>query len=152
MKLAEALQERADLNRKIEQLRVRLRNNALVQEGEEPAEDPDTLLKELDASVTRLEALIVAINQANSVIEKDGRTLTEIIAEKDTLTLKIGAYRELIDAASIRTDRYTPTEIRILSSVDVRNLQKKSDAMSKRLRILDNILQETNWTSEIDFQ
>ena len=40
MKLAEALQERADLNRNIEQLRSRLRNNVLVQEGEQPAEDP----------------------------------------------------------------------------------------------------------------
>ena len=36
MKLAEALQERADLNRRIEQLRDRLENNALVQEGRPP--------------------------------------------------------------------------------------------------------------------
>ena len=43
MKLAEALQERADLNRKIEQLNNRLSNNALVQEGEEPAENPEKL-------------------------------------------------------------------------------------------------------------
>ena len=48
MKLAEALQERADLNRRIEQLRARLENNALVQEGESPAEDPSELLAELD--------------------------------------------------------------------------------------------------------
>ena len=33
MKLAEALQERADLNRKIEELRRRLNNCILVQEG-----------------------------------------------------------------------------------------------------------------------
>ena len=39
MKLAEALQERADLNRKIDELRARLQNQALVQEGEKPAED-----------------------------------------------------------------------------------------------------------------
>lgn len=38
MKLAEALQERADLNRKIQQLQSRLMNNATVQEGEEPPE------------------------------------------------------------------------------------------------------------------
>ena len=46
MKLAEALQERADLNRKIEQLQDRLSNNVLVQEGEQTAEDPEKL-KEL---------------------------------------------------------------------------------------------------------
>ena len=38
MKLAEALQERADLNSKINELRCRLGNNATVQEGEAPAE------------------------------------------------------------------------------------------------------------------
>ena len=49
MKLAEALQERADLNRRIEQLRYRLSNNVLVQEGEKPLEDPTALLEELAA-------------------------------------------------------------------------------------------------------
>ena len=41
MKLAEALQERADLNRQIEQLKFRLANNAITQEGEaEPQRGP----------------------------------------------------------------------------------------------------------------
>ena len=47
MKLAEALQERADLNRRIAQLRSRLESNALVQEGEKPAEDPNELWQEM---------------------------------------------------------------------------------------------------------
>ena len=38
MKLAEALQERADLNCKIEELRKRINLSLLVQEGEEPPE------------------------------------------------------------------------------------------------------------------
>ena len=48
MKLAEALQERADINRSIEQLNSRLNNNILVQEGEKPAEDPMKLKNELE--------------------------------------------------------------------------------------------------------
>ena len=48
MKLAEALQERADINRNIEQLKYRLNNNVLVQEGEKPAENPEKLKLELD--------------------------------------------------------------------------------------------------------
>ena len=48
MKLAEALQERADLNARIEQLRERMAQNALVQEGERPAEDPAELMREFD--------------------------------------------------------------------------------------------------------
>ena len=54
MKLAEALQERADINKRISELRRRLGNCLLVQEGEEPAEDPLALLKELDSSTDRL--------------------------------------------------------------------------------------------------
>ena len=38
MKLAVALQERADLNKKIEQLNYRLGNNAVVQDGEKTQE------------------------------------------------------------------------------------------------------------------
>ena len=54
MKLAEALQERADLNTKISELRSRLYDNAVVQEGEKPAEDPSELLSELDKAAERL--------------------------------------------------------------------------------------------------
>ena len=40
MKLAEALINRADLQRRMNALEIRLNNNARVQEGEVPAEDP----------------------------------------------------------------------------------------------------------------
>lgn len=47
MKLAEALQERADLNRRIEQLNSRLYRNSKVQQGRNPEEDPAELISEL---------------------------------------------------------------------------------------------------------
>ena len=73
MKLAEALQERADLNRNIEQLKNRLSSNALVQEGEQPVECPENLKQELDASISRLSYLIARINRTNcqTVVEKE---------------------------------------------------------------------------------
>ena len=76
MKLAQALQERADLNTRIRQLTSRLTNNALVQEGEKPAEDPAKLLKELNECVDRLEELIGRINLTNARTAVDGRSLT----------------------------------------------------------------------------
>ena len=48
MKLATALSERADLQKKLAELGNRLNQNAKVQEGEEPAEAPEELLAELD--------------------------------------------------------------------------------------------------------
>ena len=149
MKLAEALQERADLNRQIEQLKFRLANNAITQEGEAPAEDPGQLLERLDRSVARLEELMAAINLANCRTVVDGMTLTQLIARKDCLRLKIEAYRELAEAASQTAHRATRSEIRILSAVDVKAIQADVDAMAKELRLLDNQLQQTNWTTDL---
>ena len=85
MKLAEALQERADLNRRIAQLRSRLLSNAQVQEGETPSEDPQELLTELDSCIMRLSSLMTHINLCNSQTVIDGQTLTALIAKKDCL-------------------------------------------------------------------
>lgn len=149
MKLAEALQERADLNRRIEQLRYRLSNNVLVQEGEKPLEDPAALLEELESSFTRLEWLIARINLTNCAVKVEGRSLTELIARRDVLSLRAEAYRRLVEEASQNTHRATRTEIKILSTVDVPALQRQADDASRELRLLDNTLQATNWTADL---
>lgn len=149
MKLAEALQERADLNRRIEQLRYRLNNNVLVQEGEKPLEDPAALLEELESSFTRLEWLIARINLTNCAVKVEGRSLTELIARRDVLSLRAEAYRRLVEEASQNTHRATRTEIKILSAVDVPALQRQADDASRELRLLDNTLQATNWAADL---
>lgn len=149
MKLAEALQERADLNRRIEQLRYRLNNNVLVQEGEKPLEDPAALLEELESSFTRLEWLIARINLTNCAVKVEGRSLTELIARRDVLSLRAEAYRRLVEEASQNTHRATRTEIKILSAMDVPALQRQADDASRELRLLDNTLQATNWTADL---
>lgn len=149
MKLAEALQERADLNRRIERLRYRLSNNVLVQEGEKPLEDPAALLEELESSFTRLEWLIARINLTNCAVKVEGRSLTELIARRDVLSLRAEAYRRLVEEASQNTHRATRTEIKILSAVDVPALQRQADDASRELRLLDNTLQATNWTADL---
>ena len=40
-------------------------------------------------------------------------------------------------------------EIRQLSAVDVKALQKKVDALSRDYRILDNRIQAANWTADL---
>lgn len=149
MKLAEALQERADLNTRIETLKSRLFNNALVQEGEKPAEDPEELLAELDGCVGRLRELIERINLTNSAAEIGGVTITGLIAERDALKVQLSAYRDLVSAASQTARRASRTEIKILSAVDVKALQKKADALAKRLRETDNAIQQANWLTEL---
>lgn len=149
MKLAEALQERADINKKISQLRSRLSNNLLVQEGEKTAEDPLALLKEMDQSIKRLQFLIEHINLTNCNTLVGDKTLTELLAKKDSLTLQISAYRDVIEQGSRNTDRARHSEIKILSTINVADIQKKTDKMAKELRSVDNLLQETNWNTEL---
>ncbi|MDE6591153.1 MAG: DIP1984 family protein [Oscillospiraceae bacterium] len=150
MKLAEALQERADLNRRIQQLQQRLNSNAIVQEGESPAEDPRDLLNELDRSTQELEELITRINLANCRTMVRGESLTALLSRRDALKLKLSAYRDLVYSASQLGHRATHTEIKLLSTVSVKDLQKQVDAMAKELRLLDNTIQASNWTTELD--
>ena len=149
MLLAEALQQRADLNAKISDLERRITANALVQEGESPAEDPTELLQEYDAAVKQYGELIGKINLTNCSTVRNGMTLTEIIARKDALNVQLAGYREFASAANQNTYRTRGTEIRVLSTLNVKELRKQADAISKEIRQLDNLLQETNWTTQI---
>lgn len=149
MKLAEALQERADLKVKIDDLSGRLMRNALVQEGEKPVEDPEPLLAALNAAVDRLAILIANINLTNDRTVVDGRTVTQIIAQKDCEGIRLVAYRQLIRSASANTDRARGSEIKIRPTVDVEALQKEADRIAKHIRLLDNTLQATNWSAEL---
>lgn len=150
MKLAEALQERGDLNRLIQQLRQRLGSNAVVQEGEQPAESPQELLAALDQALERLEWLMGRINLTNCATMVEGRSLTELLARRDCLTMKVQAYQELAaQAAGSLGRRATRSEIKLLSAVDIKALQKQADSLSRELRLLDNRIQQTNWSVDL---
>lgn len=149
MKLAEALQERADLNRSIKQLADRLDDNMLVQEGEKTTEPVPELKKELDAATDRLSRLIACINLTNSQTAADGRTLTELIAEKDACTLKLRIYRDLLKTARSGVFRARGTDIKIEPAIEVAQWQAEVDRLAKQLRLLDNRLQRCNWDTEL---
>ena len=146
MKLAIALSERADLQRRISEINTRLNRNAKVQEGEVPSEEPASLLQELDDCLTRLETLIVRINRTNQATIRDERSIADRIAERDCLRQRIQIMRDFLGAASDKVDRYSKTEI---STVDVAALQKEIDNYSGTLRKLEETIQELNWTTEL---
>lgn len=149
MKLAEALNQRADLQKRIAQLKERLSNNAKVQEGDEPAEKPADLFKELDGSLSELESLIVRINRTNQETVWEGKTLTEMIAGKDVLSLQLSVLRSVLEAANVRSDRFSRNEIKFVRTIDVNALQKQVDDLSRDLRELDSKLQQANWMTEL---
>ena len=147
MSLAEALQMRADIKTQIAQLRSRLNDNAKVQEGEAPAEDPLRLIELLSAECEAYETLIRRINLTNAATVWEGKTLTALLARRDTLSLELSIFRDFLQQASQRIDRYSKTEIKILPTVDVTAMQKTVDAKSKELRQLDAAIQKLNWNT-----
>ncbi len=150
MKLANALSQRSELQTRIRQLESRLNNNAQVQEGEQPAEDPMELLKELEADYARLEELISAINRTNSSTKlEDGAALSDLLAKRDCLKGKLSVLRGFLDNASALVRRHSVSEIKVKSAVDVRQLQKQVDGLSRELRELEEAIQEKNWTTEL---
>lgn len=150
MKLAEALQIRADLQNRIAQIGSRLVNNATTQEGSEPAENPIDLLKELDSMLKQHEELVTRINITNSrATDEKGETLTQLIAHRDMLQKKVQMLRDLMSAASQLANRYHLSEIRVISTINVAETQKKVDEVSKQLREADIALQQLNWTVEL---
>ncbi|HML68239.1 hypothetical protein SDC9_103905 [bioreactor metagenome] len=150
MKLAEALIERADLQKRLSQLKNRLLINAKVQEGETPAEEPTALIRELDAVILQLERLIIRINMtnANTVLE-NGETLSSLLVQRDCLRMKTETLRDFLSDASATVMRGTKTEVVIRSTVSVSDLQKTVDGLSKELRELDVQIQSLNWTTEL---
>jgi hypothetical protein len=108
MKLGEALARRAELQNRLEQVRDRLRISALVQEGDEPPEDPAPLLGELDQIADDLEHIIAAINKTNADTQlASGRTLTEALARRDVLGLRHSALKAVADATAQQQARYS---------------------------------------------
>ena len=149
MKLATALAERSDIQNRINTISVRLDNNAKVQEGDVPAEDPKALMEELDRLIVRLEDLVARINLTNSGTVYEGKTITELLAHRDCLKNMVWFLRYFLNTASDRVTRMTRTEIKIVSTVPVTEIQKTVDGLAKELRTVDEKIQELNWTTEL---
>jgi hypothetical protein len=151
MKLAEALILRADYQKRIEQLRERILQNVKVQEGERPAEDPNELLAEMERIAADLLDLIQRINRTNSAtaLEPEGMSIADAIAARDSLRLRQGVYKAAADTAVIRQDRYSKSEVRFESAIDVAAAQAQADDLARDYRRLDTRIQEANWKTDL---
>ena len=165
MKLAEALILRADCQKKIAQLRQRLSRCVKVQEGEQPPEDPQVLLGELSGAIAQLTNLIQRINRTNantpfvrvseampqaiaSPQELPGN-LSDALARRDTLAIQRNALQNIVQEAALTQNRYSRSEVRLVSTVDVSNLQRQVDSLAQEYRLLDTQIQSLNWQVDV---
>ncbi len=118
MKLSEALIQRADAQKRLVQLRQRINQNALIQEGTSPSEDPNDLLKDMDRTLVEFGDLVKRINRTNAVTGFDeSRTLTDALADRDMLHAEHGTLAGLAQTAVHTYNRYTKSEVKYLSPV-----------------------------------
>jgi 2-iminoacetate synthase ThiH len=117
MKVAEALLLRADMQKKVESLRDRITKNVLIQEGEQPSENPEKLLKEVNQISDGLRDLVFKINKANiSSKTNRGRSLTEAIAESareyaDTIYKKLQQEYEWLCSDVVMLEHFENNDI-----------------------------------------
>lgn len=149
MKLAEALSLRADLQKRVSQLKLRMKNSAKVQEGDEPAENMEELFEELNAMLAQLEELIYRINDTNTHTLCEGENLTHIMARKDVLSMRVTLMRELLKHVTENDMRFVRNELKYIRQVNVSELQKETDDYARQLRELDVKIQGLNWNTDL---
>lgn len=150
MKLGEALLMRSDLQKQLYSIKARLAANALFQEGGQPTESPEELIRIADSILVELEALIHKINLANSTgTLRDGTPFTEALTHRDMLLLKHSLINKIAEAVENRPDRYSLKEIRWIPTIDVAVTQKQLADLSREIRELNVCLQEANWRIDI---
>lgn len=150
MKLAEALILRADRKKRLEHLKERLGRMVKVQEGDQPAESPDALLQEVDRTAADLTRLIKQINRTNAQTQlDDGRTIADAIADRDDLRLRHTILNGVIQAATIRQERFTKSEVRFQTTVNAGALQQQADDLAQAYRELDTKIQSANWLIDL---
>ena len=153
MKLAEALIERAALQKQVEQLHARVVQNARFQEGEEPAEDATALLAEVGGVLDHLTGLVVAINLTNAAIRTaDGEPLTAALAQRDALRRRHSLLTAAADAAAGSSwdgHRQLRSELRQIAALPVAQLRREADGIAKALRDLETAIQRVNWEADL---
>lgn len=151
MKLAEALLLRSDLDTAIGDLKTRILNNSVVQEGTKPAEDPNKLLEELDLKLQEHEKLVNNINSSNLKVKtKSNISLTEAIARRDKISKLHGILTTIsTNATSKITNRYSQTEILNITTIDIPAIQKKLDRLAKQRRDIEVEIQSANWANDL---
>lgn len=152
MRLAEALLERKELKIKLSNLRSRADGNLVVQEGNDPVEEPNQLIRQMEIISRALTTLIMKINKVNATATlPNGMTLGDALVQRDEWQSQTGRFRGLAQTArNGQVERYSQKEIRNICLVDVTELEKKADDYARKARELDAAIQAANWEIEIE--
>ena len=146
MKLAEALLLRSDQQKKLVSLKQRINANVLIQDGDEPSEDPNELLKQVFALTKESQKLVFTIHQTNALAKlNDGRSLLALLTQRDELVERHKVLTSAISNTNREPDRYSSREIKWRKVIPVSSLQKQADDIAMKLRKINIVIQANNW-------
>ena len=77
-------------------------------------------------------------------------SIADALAARDVTKLKSDIYRNLAQAAIVKQDRQTKSEIKFQSTIQVAEVQRKADQLAKEHRQLDTRVQQANWQTELE--
>ena len=150
MKLAEALLLRSDQQKTLVSLKQRINANVLIQDGDEPSEDPNELLKQVFALTKESQKLVFTIHQTNALAKlNDGRSLLALLTQRDELVERHKVLTSAISNTNREPDRYSSREIKWRKVIPVSSLQKQADDISAKLRDLNVLIQANNWQIDL---
>lgn len=150
MKLAEALLLRSDQQKKLASLKQRINANVLVQDGDEPSEDPNELIKQAFILTQESNQLIRQIHLTNAQAKlEDGKILLSLLSLRDSYAEQHKILINAIANTHREPDRYSSREIKWQKVIPVSNLQKQADDISAKLRDLNIKIQAANWQIDL---
>jgi hypothetical protein len=150
MKLAEALLLRSDLQTKLAALQQRINSNVVVQEGDQPSEDPQHLIQQALAVSQELYRLIQAIHHTNAqAITVNGHVLLSMLNQRDLLKAQHQILQSAIEHSRRDNTRYSSSEIRWVKVLKLSELQQQADDISAQLRHNNLEIQASNWQIEL---
>lgn len=154
MKLAEALVERADLQKRMFELKNQINRNLQVEDGEKPEETVEDLMKEFTELAKRQTKLVAAINRTNSTTEVEdgdykGLTIMHLLAKRDSIAQVKNQYTALSQESVETSYGRTKDDIKFVLTFSPKAMRKEADKLAKEHREIDTLIQSLNWAVDV---
>ena len=149
MKLAEALNQRSALIKQISELKNRLVDCVCVQEGDTPVDTAEELMQELDPLIEQLHQLVYQINLTNLQTKDNSKSITELLAERDALSMRINYLNDCLNHLRDNRVRYRSDDIRFIRTIDPKILRDMQSKESAKLRQINLKIQMLGWTHDL---
>ena len=150
MKLAEALSVRSGIQKDLAWIKDQFSKISRVPEGSKPAEDPEEMLRRMEGRASEFEQIITRINRTNlGVTDSRGRTMTELLAERDALRARQNILSEAYQQATQKDEVYGRQELRYEPTMEIVPLRKRIEEVNGRLRETNILIQRLNWEADL---